>query len=244
MGFRIGCCGFPVSMRKYMEKFDVVEVQKTFYKLPSPETAERWRRIANRDFEFVVKANQVITHPPTSPTYRKAGIKAEKGGFFQPSEDVSRAWEETLQIATILRSDKVLFQTPSSFKFSEENVKNMLDFFSTVEKIKPIWEPRGWSRDELFRVRERMDEMGIIHCVDPFVSKPLFGNIRYFRLHGRYEGGRIIYSHRYLELELEMLADIVKSDLELAKPEETYVLFNNKYMLDNALKFKELLHTL
>jgi len=69
-----GCCGFPVGMKKYFENFDVVEVQKTFYKPPSQKTAEKWRKNAPENFEFTIKAWQVITHPPSSPTYRKAEL--------------------------------------------------------------------------------------------------------------------------------------------------------------------------
>ena len=31
---KVGCCGFPVSMKRYFQEFRVVEVQKTFYKPP------------------------------------------------------------------------------------------------------------------------------------------------------------------------------------------------------------------
>jgi len=87
---RVGCCGFPVSRKRYYESFRVVEVQQTFYKLPSRETLERWRREAPPDFEFTVKAWQVVTHPPSSPTWRKAGLKPEPGkedryGFLRPT---------------------------------------------------------------------------------------------------------------------------------------------------------------
>ncbi|MHC1610664.1 MAG: DUF72 domain-containing protein [Candidatus Methanospirareceae archaeon] len=36
--------------------------------------AERWRLRAPKEFEFTVKAWQLITHEPTSPTYRKARL--------------------------------------------------------------------------------------------------------------------------------------------------------------------------
>jgi len=31
LSLRIGCCGFPLSLRSYGEEFSVVEVQQTFY---------------------------------------------------------------------------------------------------------------------------------------------------------------------------------------------------------------------
>ena len=32
--WRVGCCGFPISLRRYAEEFSVVEVQQTFYQPP------------------------------------------------------------------------------------------------------------------------------------------------------------------------------------------------------------------
>ncbi len=90
---KIGCCGFPRGMKDYFSQFRLVEVQQTFYKMPKLETALRWRQQAPSDFEFTLKDWQLITHPPTSPTYRRAGIKIPPGGeerygFFNPSDEV------------------------------------------------------------------------------------------------------------------------------------------------------------
>jgi len=52
---KIGCCGFPVARKKYYEVFSVVEIQQTFYQLPKPETARKWREEALFDFEFAMK---------------------------------------------------------------------------------------------------------------------------------------------------------------------------------------------
>jgi uncharacterized protein YecE (DUF72 family) len=238
MMVKTGCCGFPVSFKKYLYSFDVVEVQKTFYKPPNPETAIKWRKEAdkiNSDFEFVIKAFQLITHPPSSPTYRKAGIKAEKTGFFRPSGEVMEAWEKTEEIARILKAKKILFQTPLSFHCSEENISNMQDFFGSIKGFILIWEPRGWDEESLMRAKERLEDYGVVHCVDPMISKPLFGDINYFRLHGRYEGRRIVYSHNYSEEELTKLRDSIGGE------RSCYVMFNNKNMFENAQRFKLIL---
>ena len=48
-----------------------VEVQHTFYQPPRVETLAKWRAEAPRGFEFTIKAWQLITHQPSSPTYRR-----------------------------------------------------------------------------------------------------------------------------------------------------------------------------
>ncbi|MGQ9472333.1 MAG: DUF72 domain-containing protein [Candidatus Aminicenantales bacterium] len=87
VGIKVGCCGFPRSKKGYFQHFKLVEVQQTFYKMPRQETALRWREEVPPDFEFSLKASQIITHPVTSPTYRKAGLEIKPGqegqyGFF------------------------------------------------------------------------------------------------------------------------------------------------------------------
>ncbi|MET1127893.1 MAG: DUF72 domain-containing protein, partial [Thermoproteota archaeon] len=63
-----GCCGFPLSRKRYFERFNVVEVQQTFYDPPSADTLRRWREEAPKGFVFTVKAWQAVTHPSSSPT--------------------------------------------------------------------------------------------------------------------------------------------------------------------------------
>jgi uncharacterized protein YecE (DUF72 family) len=46
----------------YASRLDTVEVNNTFYRLPSPEIVEGWRKSAGPGFHFAVKANQRITH--------------------------------------------------------------------------------------------------------------------------------------------------------------------------------------
>ncbi len=238
---KVGCCGFAVSFEKYVRNLDVVEVQKTFYKPPKPETAEKWREKADsikKDFEFTVKAFQVITHPPSSPTYRKVKLEVgENVGFFNPVKEVFEAWEKTEEIAKILRADKIVFQTPASFRMSRENLERVDEFFSSIDGgFTFIWEPRDMAGGELFeKFLEILEKHEIVHCVDAFISEPVKqGKISYFRLHGAYKGKRIVYSYSYTDEDLEMLKE------KLANYPRAYVMFNNKTMYHDALKLKEM----
>ena len=222
---RIGCCGFPVSMKRYFQFFNTVEIQKTFYKPPQADTAKKWRTQAPKGFEFTLKAWQVITHPPSSPTYRKAGIEVKDAGFFKPTEEVFNAWEVTKEIAKILDAKFVVFQTPRSFRDTDENIENMREFFGSIERDFVFgFEPRGWREN---KVREVCQELDLIHVVDPFTSKQLYGDICYFRLHG------FNYKHKYTDEELLKLKGLI------SKP--GYVMFNNVHMFDDALRFKKLI---
>jgi uncharacterized protein YecE (DUF72 family) len=72
---KVGCCGFPVKRETYYHTFQVAEVQQTFYQPPLLATGKRWREEAPPDFEFTMKAWQLITHEPSSPTYRRLRMK-------------------------------------------------------------------------------------------------------------------------------------------------------------------------
>lgn len=72
MKIHVGCCGFPIAMSEYFKKFNLVELQSTFYKLPLERTAKKWRSIAPANFKFTVKAFQGISHPIESPTWRNS----------------------------------------------------------------------------------------------------------------------------------------------------------------------------
>lgn len=230
---KVGCCGFPKSRRQYFAVFNLVEVQQTFYRPPPVETVLKWRREAPLDFEFTVKAWQLITHPPSSPTYRRLGWKVptahmQQYGFFRPTSEVLMAWEKTKEVALALGSRVVVFQTPASFVDSEQSMENMRLFFKRLkrEDFLLVWEPRGdWSEDSISSLCR---ELELIHCVDPLERPPLYGRLRYFRLHGG-----PYYRHKYTDEELRHLRDVVDAT--------AYVLFNNITMYNDALRFKTLL---
>ena len=48
-------------LRHYAERFDTVEVDSPFYRLPSPETAARWAERTPEGFVFHAKASKQMT---------------------------------------------------------------------------------------------------------------------------------------------------------------------------------------
>lgn len=122
-----------------------------------------------------------------------------------------------------------MFQCPPSFTETPENIDNLRNFFKPLKGsgFTLVWEPRrGWTEET---VKSLCEELGHIHCVDPMVSSSLHGKPRYFRLHG---GTR--YRHRYTQEELAQLKQI-------AITEDTYMMFNNLNMFNDALAFKQLI---
>ena len=230
---KVGCCGFPKARNKYFQQFNLVEMQQTFYKPPSIESATKWRKEAPEDFEFSLKAWQLITHQASSPTYRKAGLqipseREKHCGFFKPSEEVFEAWEKTRDIAQALRAKVIVFQCPAKFTETSENTGNMRHFFTNIDRryFIFVWEPRGERDEEI--IKALCSDLDLVHCVNPLERQALYGEVGYFRLHG----GRD-YRHRYTDNELGSLSE--------PNQEGAYPLFNNVSMYNDALRFKELI---
>jgi len=246
---KIGCCGFPVSRKRYFAAFKLVEIQQTFYKLPSETTLRKWREEAPIDFEFTIKAWQAITHPPSSPTWRKAGIKPEPGkedryGLLKPTPENFEAWEKTVEAAKVLGAKIIVVQTPPSFRYSEENLQNAIEFFSKARKkdIIVAWEPRGDWHKHTDAIREIVEKTNVIHVVDLLRREPVIADtsIVYVRLHGL--GGREVnYRYKYTDGDLVELAKKVISLIGEHSVKQVYVLFNNIYMFEDAKRFREIL---
>ena len=233
---RVGLCGFTIAAKSYYRQYPLVEVQQTFYDPPAEKTLERWRSEAPPDFEFTMKAWQVITHLGTSRTYRRLKSpfsdkqKAEAGAF-RVNETVLQAWEVTRKAASILHATAILFQCPPSFRPTDENVANMRQFFAAIqrpENVRFLWEPRGKWPDEV--VVSLCTDLNLVHAVDPFVRPSLTPGEIYWRLHG-------IKSHYavYTDDQLQQLVKWLPGD---GAP---YVMFNNIPRVGDSRRFLELL---
>ncbi|MEM1508003.1 MAG: DUF72 domain-containing protein [Candidatus Bathyarchaeia archaeon] len=219
---KIGCCGYPVSQKKYYESFSLVELNSTFYAYPSPATVSKWRKNAPKDFEFTVKAHQDISH--------KYRLKLD---------GASEAFEKIKQVCRILEAKIIVVQTPASFTINHLNEAK--EFFKSInrEDFTIVWETRGpsWESEDGFkRLRDVLSELGVTHVTDPLRLMPAYvSNIAYFRLHGL---GERMYYYQYTNDELRNLHSIVRRFESLEGG--VYVLFNNLSMFEDAKRFKSL----
>lgn len=232
---KIGCCGFPIKKENYFKKLSLVEIQSTFYQIPEKLTFfEKLRKKAPPNFEFTLKAFQIITHEFSSPTYKKLNKKigeTKNYGFFKNTREVFLAWQLTKKVAEILKAKIILFQCPPSFLPTIKNIENLEKFFKKIKEKKFIFAlelRKKWPQNLLKKLGKKLN---LIHCVDPFKEKPLFGKINYFRLHGK-PGYNLHYTYNQKDL---------KEILNFCHKRLNYVLFNNFSMLKDAQKLKKLL---
>jgi uncharacterized protein YecE (DUF72 family) len=234
---RIGTCGFRNTKEEYAEVLSTVEIQHTFYQPPMVATLAKWRASMPKDFEFTLKAWQLITHASSSPTYKRLtrGLtekESEESGYFRPTEIVKEALETTLACAKALKARTILFQCPARFTPLPENIDNMMRFFRGIKrgKLNFAWEPRGreWTDDI---VREICQELDLWHTVDPFARPTVTPKKCYFRMHGIPR-----WRYTYEDDELYELASL------LPKRRLAYAFFNNITMRQDAIRFQKIVN--
>jgi uncharacterized protein YecE (DUF72 family) len=234
---KVGTCGFGRTRRPdYFKLLTAVEIQHTFYEPPEIETLEKWRAGAPDDFEFTLKAWQMITHESSSPTYKRLSRpmtekEIAEAGFFRPTETVRDALKLTLECAKALKARTILFQCPARFQPLPENILNFKRFFSNIDRgeLNLAWEPRGklWEDD---LIRDLCDELDLWHCVNPFQRPTVTTDRCYYRLHGQ---PRWRYTYEEDEL-MELVSLLPKNGL-------SYVFFNNITMKDDAVRFRSVI---
>ena len=203
----------------YSRAFNFVEVNSTFYKEPSLEEVEKWRRIVPRHFQFAVRAHRTITHKRN----------------FQPTPDAFESFEKTKKTCEILRSEIIHLQTPPSLEMGRELTGNLRDFFSSVNlgKLRIVLEIRGVPKtqlsSELLRI---MQDHNMIHCVDLIKDKaPLYeSDIVYSRLFGK--GYHNIYQPTDKELRS------VDQKTRKSRSEKVILSFHSVRMYKDAARMK------
>ncbi len=241
----VGTCGFSRSRRLIYANLDVVEIQETFYDPRPPEKYSKYREEAPPGFTFTVKAWMLVTHAYNAKLWRRLrepvpGDRSRYGSF-QDTEEVWWAWETTLKAAEQVNAEYVVLQTPASFGYTPENLARVESFLDKAPRrgFRLAWEPRGdwWTRglSELARLSE---EYNIVVAGDFLRGRlpPRAGDDAYTRLHGL--GGREVnYRYKYTDEDLERLASIISR----IGAKRVFVLFNNVYSYDDAVRFKALL---
>lgn len=237
----VGTCGFQKARRRHYSSLDAVEVQQTFYDPRPGERFAAWRSEAPEGFEFTVKVWMLVTHGYNRMLWRRLKSPVPfDASEFQPF-GVNRAtlWalEETLKAAEALKARILVFQTPASFRATEENAARIAAFSKEagLEGYTLVWEPRGdwWERRDF--LAETARRAGFLVDGDALRGRlpPEGQDFLYTRLHGL--GGREVnYRYKYTDEDLDRLLGIV------AGYRVAYVMFNNVYAFEDAVRFKRL----
>ena len=163
--------GLPVSrwFDRYIEAFDTVELNVTFYRQPRPAVFEAWARRVPDDFLFAVKASRFLTH-----------IKRLR----EPRESVERLMEGASRLGPHL--GPILVQLPPDMEAVPDRLAETLAAFPSTVRV--AFEPRHGSWFSA-GVRDLLRERGAALCwadrrgprtpVDPDWATAPWGYVRY-----------------------------------------------------------------
>jgi uncharacterized protein YecE (DUF72 family) len=255
-------------LRYYAENFPLVEVDSSYYFMPSEDNSKRWAERTPKEFTFNIKAFSLLTQHPTKPEALPPELRPEdkKRVYLKDlSQDaVDEVWDRFLSALTPLNDagklGVLLFQYPQWFTIARKNKDYVLECAKRAQPYGICVEFRNktWMEgDNLAETLDFLEGHGIpLVCVDMpqgFVSSlpPVAAattDLAVVRFHGRnsdgWESGDIHKRFGYLYNEKE-LKEWVPRIQELAEnTKETHVLMNNcyrDYAQQNARQLAELL---
>jgi len=206
------------KLKYFSQHFKTTEINYSFYHLPRPSTYQNWYLQTPEDFLFSVKASRFITH-----------IKRLKG--------VKEAWKTFIKNALNLKEKlgPILFQFPSSFKATEENIKRLEDFLKliTKNKLRYAFEFRhqSWCDKKVYDLLKKYKVVWVIADSSSYPkAEVVTANFVYIRMHG----SKVLFTSNYTKRELKDLAQKIKKWL---KTSNVYIYFNNDaygYATENA----------
>jgi uncharacterized protein YecE (DUF72 family) len=208
----------------YIEKgFKTVELNNSFYHLPSSSTFDKWRKSVPKDFIFAVKASRYITHmkklkDPDKPVKR----------FLESSRDLKK------------KLGPVLFQFPPAWKFNSERFKKFIKKLPSKYKYTFEFRNDTWWNDEVLNLLKKYNSAFCIYELNGTITpKEITADFIYIRLHGPH--GK--YQGNYSEKVLSNWADFINRWNKKGK--EIYCYFDNDqkgYAAKNALELKKIIN--
>ena len=166
----------------YATQFNALELNNTFYNMPTAERLMSFYERSEGRLNFSVKANRLLTH--------------EIGTDWQTA---AKDFKEALKpLNEKERLSAVLFQLPESFHYTNDNRIYLAKLIAEFEGFPVMVEFRHkeWIRESVFAGLEKR-KAGIVFCDMPqlknlpdgtVMGTPFIGENAYIRLHGRNEG--------------------------------------------------------
>jgi uncharacterized protein YecE (DUF72 family) len=166
----------PADMLKlYLEKFNTVEINNSFYRLPEEKTFENWSASVPGDFIFAVKASRYITH-----------IKKLKDG--------RQGFERLQERIDVLKKKlgPVLFQLPPGWEYNGERLNEFINVLPSQYQFAFEFRNHSWYNNETYDLLRKKNAAFVIYELEGHLSPiELTSDFAYLRLHGpggKYQG--------------------------------------------------------
>jgi uncharacterized protein YecE (DUF72 family) len=218
---RIGCSGWEYAhwrgdfypadlprhawLDRYADLFDTVELNNSFYRLPSADAFATWAQRVPDGFAMAVKASRYLTH-----------LKRLR----DPEEPVERLWTRALRLGDHL--GPMLYQLPPRWARNPDRLATFLAALPRNRDQAIEFRDPSWYAPEIY---DLLTEHGIALCLHDMAGSATqrepIGPFVYVRFHG--SGAR--YGGRYPSRTLERWADDLARWAAEGRP--AWVYFNN-----------------
>ena len=208
-------------LERYAEAFDTVEINNTFYRLPSRDAVRGWVEQTPAGFTFAVKSSRYLTH-------MKRLTDMDRG--------VKRLLERLEPLTDSPKMGPMLWQLPGNFKRDDERLAYALDHLPSGRHAFEFRHP-SWFCDEVLEALRSHDVALAIgdHPERPWQSHELTAGFTFVRLHHGKRGRRGNYGPSELD-------DWARELRRLARRAEVFAYFNNDwegFAVRNALGMRE-----
>jgi uncharacterized protein YecE (DUF72 family) len=162
---------YPAKMKEadmlpyYAEHFDTVELNNTFYRLPSETALAQWAAQVTPGFSFALKATRTITH-------------------LRRLRDIAEPMEYLYRITGALGAARgpILFGLPPNMKMDMDRLQQLLDLVPAGVRTAIEFRHESWHDDSVFAA---LRGRGVALCIaqtdedeTPFVATTDWGYVR------------------------------------------------------------------
>lgn len=237
----------------YAEHFDTVEVNSTFYRVPTLETTKRWAQRTPAGFEFSIKLYQKFTHPDM---FLKATGQDPSDLAKTDVDEFRRAIDP---LASAGKLGALLAQFPPSFR-NDPNTQGYLEWLLSAfqdYQVAVELRHRSFSDDPKATLALLAAYRAALVQIDEpkfrfSIRQDLLPNVRtfyYMRLHGRnaqqwwaHEHAEDRYNYQYSAGELQPFADAAREAARAVK--KAYLYANNHFSAKSIATAATLKHQL
>lgn len=208
----------------YARHFDTVEINNSFYRLPTATTFDNWRDSSPSNFCYAVKGSRFITHMKKLKDPQSSSEK-----FFLVAERLER------------KLGPILFQLPPRWKVNTERLEEFLRTVPAGHQYAVEVRDESWLVPEVYKLLRKYNAAFCIHdFADMKVPHEITADFTYIRFHGPTSAK---YWGSYPDRDLRGWADQIK---QWRRKLSVYAYFNNDpegAAIKNALTLKELLNS-
>ncbi len=205
----------------YSRYFSCVEINSTFYHLPSEQAVKNWAARTPSDFVFAIKASRYITHLKRLNDY-----ETTVPNFLQQLRLLGK------------KLGPILFQLPPSFQKDENKIAEFLDFLPRNHLYVFEFRHPSWYSDNIYSLLKKHNCCLCITDLNGSLSPlELTSQLVYIRLHGPSKAYRGSYSASQLKNWHQRITDWSSKKLS------TYCFFDNDekgYAIKDAFRLEKL----